>query len=82
MRIEPMEHASSEAILAVVLGAVLATLGGFLATQFEAYHRRKERQRDTALLFGGVFTTILNLMEHIRNFHGRGDPFGPKPCAP
>jgi hypothetical protein len=45
----------SDTLLAVVIGAVLATVSGIAATQLEAYLKRRERERDAALLFGGCF---------------------------
>ena len=65
-----------ETLLAVVLGAALATAGGFVATQLEAYFRRRERRRDTALLFGELFSTIRVLLRITKTAHRQGDPFG------
>ena len=73
--IDPGLH--GETLLAVVLGAILATAGGFVATQLEAFFRRRERRRDTALLFGELFSTIRVLLRITRDSHGQGDPFGP-----
>ena len=70
-------QADQETLLAVVIGAVLATAGGFAASQLEALLRRRERERAAALLFGELLTTlrlIVNLADEAR---GRGDPYGP-----
>jgi hypothetical protein len=40
----------SETLWAVVLGALLATLSGLVATQFEAHLRRREREHDAAAM--------------------------------
>src|SRR5262249_52990888 len=42
-------QADTETLWAVVIGAVLATAGGFAASQLEAYLRRRERERNAAL---------------------------------
>lgn len=66
-----------DTLLAVAVGAVLATLGGLLATQMERTLHRRERERSAALLFGELLTalrTILNIADQAR---GRGEPFGP-----
>ena len=70
-------QADQETLLAVVIGAVLATAGGFAASQLEALLRRRERERAAALLFGELLTTlrlIVNLADEAR---GRGDTYGP-----
>jgi hypothetical protein len=67
----------SETLWAVVLGAVLATLSGLVATQFEAHLRRRERERDAALLFGEILYTLKILIGRADEARGRGDPYGP-----
>jgi hypothetical protein len=65
-----------DTLIAVVLGALLATLGGFLAGRFEAWLRRREREQEAALLLGEIiftFTTILGMADDSRKI---GDPFG------
>jgi len=66
-----------ETLWAVVIGAVLATLGGFVATQLEGFVRRRERERAAALLFGEVLSaleTIITIAGHARLC---GEPYGP-----
>lgn len=66
-----------DTLWAVVLGAVLATLGGFAATQMELVMGRRERQRNAALLFGEVLSTLAIIIELAAETRGRGDPYGP-----
>lgn len=78
MRPENFDFASNlNTLWAVVIGAVLATFGGFIATQMEWYLEHRRRQRHAALLFGEVLTTIFILLDFARSTKGRGDPYGP-----
>jgi hypothetical protein len=61
----------------VFLGAILATIGGFAATQIEWHFERKRRERDAALLFGELLTTLGVILTLTHRTHGIGDPFGP-----
>lgn len=61
----------------VFLGAILATIGGFAATQIEWYFERKRRERDAALLFGELLTTLGVILSLTHRTYGIGDPFGP-----
>jgi hypothetical protein len=61
----------------VFLGAILATIGGFAATQIESHFERKRRERDAALLFGELFTTLSVIIALTHRTYGVGDPFGP-----
>ncbi len=77
MRLEAFDAtAHSETLLAVVLGAVLATLSGLIATQFESHLRRRERERDAALLFGELLSTLKILIDRSEEARSRGEPFG------
>jgi len=69
--------ANQSAVWAVILGAVLATAGGFVATQMERYVEHRRRERNAALFFGELLTTLQIILFHANNTHGRGDPFGP-----
>ena len=62
---------------AVFLGAVLATLGGFAATQMEWYIERRRRERNAALFFGEVLTTLNLILGYAENTKKIGDPYGP-----
>ena len=78
MRLENFEFATHvDTLTAVVLGAVLATLSGILATQFEAFFTRRARQRDAALLFGELLATLGVLLTSAADTRGVGDPYGP-----
>ena len=68
--------AVDDTVWAVVLGAVLATLGGFAATQLEAFFRRRERERAAALLFGEILSVVELLLVLADEARGRGDPYG------
>jgi hypothetical protein len=62
---------------AVFLGAILATLGGFGATQAEWILERKRRERNAAIFFGELLSTmniILTIADETRSV---GDPYGP-----
>lgn len=63
-------------VWAVVLGAVLATVGGFAATQMERMVGQRERERNSALLFGEVLSTLAIILEIGAETRMRGDPYG------
>jgi hypothetical protein len=65
-----------DTLAAVFIGAVLATVGGFAATQLEAHLRRRDRERSAALLFGEVLSVIELLTALADQARGRGDPYG------
>jgi hypothetical protein len=72
-------HISSgvETLSAVVIGAVLATAGGFVANQLEGFIRRRERERSAALLFGEILSVIELIAGLAVESRGRGEPYGP-----
>ena len=70
-------HSGEETLWAVVIGAVLATVGGFAATQLEAFMRRRERERDAALLFGEILSVLELIIAMADEARGRGAPYGP-----
>lgn len=65
-----------DTVWAVVLGAMLATLGGFVATHLERAVVRRERQRDLALFFGEVLSTLAVIVEMAGETRSRGEPYG------
>src|SRR3954471_15891165 len=64
-------------LFAVGVGAVLATIGGFVATLLEARLRRRERERTAALTFGEILASLRVLVRAVEESHGHGAPFGP-----
>lgn len=65
------------AMWTVLLGALLATGGGFGATLLERYLERRARERNAALLFAEVLSMIDVILKMTHSTYGRGDPFGP-----
>lgn len=65
------------AMWAIVLGAVLATLGGLAATQIEWQFERTRRERHASLFFGEVLSTIAVILALTKRVKGVGDPYGP-----
>lgn len=63
-------------VLAVVVGAFLATASGFVATQIENYNRRRDKERSAALLFGEILVGVKLTMSLADRTRGRGDPYG------
>jgi hypothetical protein len=77
----PLTHfdvgSHTETIGAVIVGALLATVGGVAAGQLEAYFRRRDRERTAALLFGEVLSGLRVLLEGADRARGIGVPYGP-----
>jgi hypothetical protein len=67
----------AETIGAVVIGALLATVGGVAANQLEAHFRRRDRERTAALLFGEVLSGMRVLLEGADRARRIGQPYGP-----
>ncbi|HEX4199509.1 MAG TPA: hypothetical protein VHZ26_18885 [Caulobacteraceae bacterium] len=68
--------ADTETLWAVIVGAVLATVGGFAATQLEGFLRRRQRERSAALLFGEILSVIELITALADHSRGQGDPYG------
>ena len=62
---------------AVVLGAVVATIGSFTASWYERRLLRREREADAALVFAELLRLLSMQIAVVRAAHSRGDPFGP-----
>jgi hypothetical protein len=65
------------AVWTVLLGALLATGGGFCATQIERQLEHRRRERNAAILFAEVLSTLGILLDMTHETYGRGEPFGP-----
>jgi hypothetical protein len=63
--------------MGVVVGAVLATMGGLVGGQIENRLNRKARQRSAALLFGEILAGLRLILRLANETRGRGDPYGP-----
>ena len=63
-------------LIAVGIGAVLATVGGFLATMYDAWLHKREREKTAAITFGEILVSLRALMRACESAHGIGDPFG------
>lgn len=72
-----MDLGGSDTLWSVVIGALLATVGGFAATQMEGILRRRERERSAALLFGEILSALELITRIADEMRGRGDPYGP-----
>jgi len=77
MREIPEIGHEASTLVAVAAGAVLATIGGFLATIYEARLHRRERERTAALTFGEILASLRVLLRAMEDSHGIGDPWGP-----
>jgi hypothetical protein len=61
----------------IVLGALLATMGGLAGGQLEAFFERRKREKDAALFFGEVLSTLKILLDLASDSSKIGDPYGP-----
>ncbi|MDB5483556.1 MAG: hypothetical protein JWO83_4609 [Caulobacteraceae bacterium] len=78
MRLNPFDLSPhGETLVAVVVGALLATISGVAANQLEAYFRRRDRERTAALLFGEVLSGLRVLLEGADRARRIGEPYGP-----
>lgn len=66
-----------DTLIAVVVGALLATVGGLIGEHFEDRIERKRRERDAARFFGEIMTTIDTLVDRAIASQAIGDPWGP-----
>jgi hypothetical protein len=66
-----------DTMLAVIIGAMLATIGGLVGEHFEDQIERKRRQRDAARFFGEILGSIDLLVDRAFLSQKFGDPWGP-----
>jgi hypothetical protein len=64
-------------LIAVILGAVLATVGGFGATMLERFLDKRERQRNAALFFGEILSSLIIILRFADQTKKIGEPYGP-----
>jgi hypothetical protein len=64
-------------LIAVVLGAILATIGGFVATVMERYLDKKEKEQNAALFFGEILSSLAIIIRFADETKKIGDPYGP-----
>jgi hypothetical protein len=76
MREIPEIGQEATTLFAVGVGAVLATVGGFVATLFEARMRRRERERTAAVTFGEILASLRVMIRASESSHSIGDPWG------
>lgn len=78
VRAESFDFISNlDTIWAVVAGAVLATAGGFIATQIEHRVDSNRRERQAALFFGEIMALVGITVGAADRARGIGDPYGP-----
>jgi hypothetical protein len=76
MREIPEIGHEAQTLIAVGVGAVLATIGGFLASLLEARVHRRHREQTAAITFGEIVASLNLLIRAIQDAHGVGEPFG------
>ena len=64
-------------LIAVILGAILATIGGFTATVLERTLDKRERERNSALFFGEILSTLAIIIRFADETKKIGEPYGP-----
>lgn len=66
-----------DTLVAVVAGAMLATIGGVISEHYEDHIERRRRQRDAARFFGEILGSIDALVDRALYSQKFGDPWGP-----
>ena len=78
LRAEQFDFLSNlDTLTAVVVGAVLATAGGFIGTQLEHRIETRRRERQAALFFGEIMSLLNVTVGAASRARGVGDPYGP-----
>jgi hypothetical protein len=68
---------NDETLLGVIIGAILASVGGLVSGRFEQHLRRREREQSAAQLFGEILAGLKLILRLANDARGRGDPYGP-----
>ena len=63
-------------LIAILVGAVLATLGALFADLYRERGQRKRRERDAAKAFGQILASIISMMRFTVRSQGIGTPWG------
>ena len=61
----------------IVLGALLATMGGLAGGQLEYFLESRRREKDAALFFAEVLSTLKIIVDLAADTRKIGDPYGP-----
>ena len=72
MHIDP----NDETLLGVIIGAVLASMGGLVSGRLEQHLRRREREQSAAQLFGEILAALKLILRMGNEARGRGEPYG------
>jgi len=65
-----------DTLLAVCLGAVLATFGALIAERIQERRNHKRRERDAARFFGDILTSLDQVLDFTFQSQTFGDPWG------
>lgn len=63
-------------LIAIFIGAILATIGALLADKFREGGERKRRERDAAKAFGQILVSLLSMLRFAIRSQGIGQPWG------
>ncbi|MBI1393477.1 MAG: hypothetical protein GC152_12110 [Alphaproteobacteria bacterium] len=66
-----------DTLIAVVVGALLATGGALVAEIIQDRLNRRRRERDAARFFGEILSSIDRILDLAFRSHAVGDPWGP-----
>ena len=68
---------ANSSVVAVAVGAFLATISGYIGNQIENRNRRVDKERGAALLFGEILVGMKVTLAFADDSRGRGNPYGP-----
>ncbi len=66
-----------DTLLAVIVGALLATVGGVVSDHIQDHYGRRRRERDAARFFAEIMVSIDTLVDRAIHTQKFGDPWGP-----